>query len=45
MRRANLKTKIMSETRIKIKELEMNGETAIRIADCLKNTSLKYGKF
>lgn len=36
MRRANLKTKIMSETRIKIKELEMNGETAIRIAECLK---------
>jgi hypothetical protein len=26
----------MSETRIKIKELEMNGETAIRIAECLK---------
>lgn len=36
MRTANLKTKIMSETRIKIKELEMNGETAIRIAECLK---------
>jgi hypothetical protein len=36
MRRANFKTKIMSETRIKIKELEMNGETAIRIAECLK---------
>jgi hypothetical protein len=26
----------MSETRIKIKELEMNGETAIRIVECLK---------
>jgi hypothetical protein len=26
----------MGETRIKIKELEMNGETAIRIAECLK---------
>lgn len=26
----------MSETRIKIKQLEMNGETAIRIAECLK---------
>lgn len=36
MRRANLKTKNMSETRIKIKQLEMNGETAIRIAECLK---------
>lgn len=36
MRRANLKTKTMSETKIKIKELEMNGETAIRIAECLK---------
>ena len=26
----------MTETRIKIKELEMNSETAIRIAECLK---------
>lgn len=26
----------MSETRIIIKDLEMNGETAIRIAECLK---------
>ena len=26
----------MDETRIKIKELEIDGETAIRIAECLK---------
>jgi len=35
----------MSETRIKIKELEMNGETAIRIAECLKKHEPEIWEF